>query len=137
MDRLLTDAIAGPARAIAIEFTREPAGASRTSAADAVDVGFIAVFSMVGALIQIALERYAVAGFARAIGIDVTPQPVGASRTSAAAAVDVGFIAVFSVVGALIQIALERYAVAGVARAIGIGAAMLPEKCCKFVSPQM
>ena len=78
---------------------------------------------MVGALISHACEGYCVAGVARTIGVDVTPQPKWAGRTSAAAAVDVGFIAVFSMVGALISIAYERNTVAGVARAIGIAGA--------------
>ena len=97
-DALLRKSVAGVARAVAIELAILAEGAGRASAAAAVHVGFIAVFSMVEALISVACERCTVAGVALAIGIDVTVQPEGASRTRAAAAVYVGFTAVLYVV---------------------------------------
>ena len=85
-----------------------PHGAGRTNGAAAVYVGFGAVLSVVRALITHACQRHRVAGAARAIRIGSTVKPRGAGPTKAAAAVHVGFGAVFSVVRALITYACER-----------------------------
>ena len=117
--------VAGVARAVGVGLAMQSEAAGRTSAAAAVDVGFIAVFSVVVALVRHASERVGVAGVARAVGIDPAMQPGGAGRTSAAAAVDVGFNAVLSLVRACAARALARYKVARVAGAVGIGQAPL------------
>lgn len=78
-----------------------PGGTAGTNGAAAVNVSFLAVLPMVRALISNAYERNSVAGVARAIGIDFAAQPKGAGRASAAAAVNVGFLTVFSMVCAL------------------------------------
>ena len=95
-----------------------------TVAAAAVHVGFDAVLLMVRALIGNADVQISVAGVAQAIAIVRATDPDAALRTSAAAAVDAGFGAVFSVVCALNSIATEKYAVAGVARAIAVDLAI-------------
>ena len=104
--------VAGVTRAVGIGLALQPRGASTTSAAAAVDVSFGAVFIMVGALIRIAPERLPVAGVTGAVGIDLALQPRGASTTSAAAAVDVGFGTVLFLVRAQTARASARYIVA-------------------------
>jgi len=119
--------VAGVARAVSIELASQADVAGATNAAAAVDVGFQAVFSMVGALTSHAQEGCSVAGIARAIAIDATMVPIGAGRTGTAAAVDVSFGAVFSLVRALSASTGARYKVAGVGRAVGVGFATLPD----------
>jgi hypothetical protein len=76
-------------------------GAGRASPAAAVHVGFRAVLSMVRALTSYASERCSIAGVARAIGINDTALPQGAGPANAAAAVNVSFGAIFSIVKTL------------------------------------
>jgi hypothetical protein len=92
----------------------------------AVDVGFKAVFFTVNALAHIALKRSGVACLARAVGIELATLPDAALITSPAAAVGVGFGAVFFIVSALISIAPGGYTVAGVGRAIVVDLAHQP-----------
>jgi hypothetical protein len=87
--------------AIRTDQARLPHAATITSVSAAVDVRFSAVFFMVCALIRHAGERLRIAGITRAIGIGGASLPHGAGRTSAAAAVGIGFLAVFAVVDAL------------------------------------
>lgn len=119
--------VAGVAAAIGIDLALQPERAGCAGAAAAVDVSFGAVFLLVRTLTTHAKVRYEIAGVADAIGVVYASLPHGAGAASSAAAVDVGFDAVFSLVHTKITHAGGAYEVADVAGASGIAATGPPE----------
>jgi uncharacterized protein YhbP (UPF0306 family) len=112
--------------AIGIAQALQPHVATRTTVVSpAVDVGFEAVLFMVRALTTHAQLRYTVAGVAGAVAIQGAIFPDSACTADAAAAVDVGFDAVFLLVRTLTTHANVRCSIAGVAGTIGIELATL------------
>jgi len=119
--------VAGVAAAIGIDLALQPERAGCAGAAAAVDVSFGAVFLLVRTLTTHAKVRYEIAGVADAIGVVYASLPHGAGAASSAAAVNVGFDAVFSLVHTKITHAGGAYEVADVAGASGIAATGPPE----------
>src|SRR2546425_405872 len=103
-----------PGRAVGVEQALLPDSAPRADGAAAVDVGLRAVLLLLAALAGEAEERGRAAGVGGAVGVDLALLADGAGRAGAAAAVDIGLVAVLLVVGARIGDAEERQRVAGV-----------------------
>jgi hypothetical protein len=115
--------VAGIACAVRISCTSLAECARRTHAAAAIDVGFCAILAVISALVSNTLEGAGIARIACAIAIGLATQAVCARRTRAAAAINVGFCAIFDLVEAQVRDAFVGDRVTGVAGAISIGLA--------------
>jgi hypothetical protein len=102
-----------------------PSGAAASAgSAAAVDAGHAAVLDAVVARRGVAGLRRDVAALAReAVEGGVAHLADAAARADGTAAVDIGLASVLQVVGALVAVTGERYAVARVALTVGVGKA--------------